>query len=56
MTASDLKMLLCAVPNDYDITLNYDFPVNEITINYDAETLSIIVPELLDDDEEEEDE
>lgn len=52
MKVYDLQCLLNAVPQDYEVILNYDYPINEITINYDAEEISLIVPELMDEGEE----
>lgn len=54
MKVYDLQCLLNTVPQDYEVMLNYDYPINEITINYDAEELSIIVPEVEEEDEGEE--
>lgn len=56
MKVYDLQCLLNAVPQDFDVLLNYDYPINEIAIaiNYDAEELSVIVPEVLEEDEGEE--
>lgn len=51
MKVYDLQCLLNAVPQDYDVTLNYDYPINEITINYDAQELSLIVPEVMEEEE-----
>lgn len=53
MKVYDLQCLLNAVPQDYEVILNYDYPINEITINYDVQELSVIVPELMDDEGEE---
>jgi hypothetical protein len=56
MKVYDLQCLLNAVPQDYELLLNQEFPINEITVDYDNQELSLIVPEVIEEDEEEEEE
>lgn len=53
MKVNQLINFLNAVPGDFDVDLNGDYSVNEITINFDEERLSVVVPEVIDNNFEE---
>jgi hypothetical protein len=52
MKVYDLQCLLNAVPQEYELLLNQEFPINEITVNYDNQELSLIVPEVIEEEGE----
>lgn len=47
MKANQLINFLNAVPGEFEVDLNGDYGVNEITINFDEERLSVVVPEVI---------
>lgn len=55
MKVNQLINFLNAVPGEFEVDLNGDYGINEITINFDEERLSVVVPEVIDDEMCEED-